>query len=228
MFTGKLSRLFILILFVLPRLVSGQNFYRLKADVSIKNKSETSANLVTGKVYFDKNNSMIIYDCSFPRKEVTVIKDSITYYIVDNKLVNTFRSSLTVESSVFQLALTGNLNNFGLENTMYKASKIEKDSNMVITSWVPDEKFEKMLGVVKTSVVDNRLYGVVFYNADKVLIGKQFFSNYVNVKGIDFPGEVLHITYNKDNKEAYQITTYKNIVLNEEGQDTLYNYRIPQ
>lgn len=211
----------------MPGFLSGQNFYRFKADVTIKNKSDSSANLVKGQIYYDKFEKSVLYNCSFPRKEITFIKDSTTYYIRDNKVISSFRTSLPVDLTVFSLSLNGKLNNFGLENTVFKAISIEKDSDLVITTWEPEERLRKHMGKVLTSIKDNKLYGVVIYNGENVLIGKQFFSDYVNVKGIEFPTEVLYIIYNKNGRESYQITNYKNIVLNDTSEDHFYTYRLP-
>ena len=98
------------LLFILAFTVStatAQQFYRLQADFSIKEKNaDSTQRLTVGKVYYDKTYQKIVYIISFPEPEVWVIKDTMLYRFKDNKLLNKQKTFLAPESSIFHLALS--------------------------------------------------------------------------------------------------------------------------
>jgi hypothetical protein len=59
------------------------------------------------------------------------------------------------------------------------------------------------------------------------MISKHIFHKYTNIKGLGFPTEIVRIYYNS-NKEQYELSTYRNIKINETGNDEYYNYQIPE
>jgi len=128
-------------------------------------------------------------------------------------------------ATIFNNILNNTIHNFGLEKSLYKISKVEKDKDLVITTWLPDKKLEKAFGKVVTSKKDNKIYGIAFYSPTNELIKKQFFKNYIKVAGLDFPTEVTEIHYLTSGREL-KVTTYKNVVINELKNDEIYNYNI--
>lgn len=204
-------------------------FYRVRADFSIKEKSsEGKSSLTMGHVYYDKLKKKLLYNILFPEKEIWLLKDTIQYKIksasVDKKpLLPGF-----IDFSIFNLALNNNLKDYGLKKTMFSLKEVTKDQDMVISTWVPKKEYEKVLGEVKISIVNNRLNGVIFYDPAKKMIGKQIFSNYVNIKGFEFPSEILHIAFLKNGQEIHQLTTFKNIKVNDWNEASYYDYTIPR
>jgi hypothetical protein len=119
------------------------------------------------------------------------------------------------------------LKDYGLKKSIYSVKSVVKEGNMVISTWQPQKGYDKVLGEVRISVVDNKLYGVVFYNPKKLIIGKQIFSNYMTIKSFEFPTEIINFSYLENGQEIHQITTYKNIKVNNWDEDT-YNYTVPR
>ncbi|MBK7029390.1 MAG: hypothetical protein IPH45_09315 [Bacteroidales bacterium] len=76
--------------------------------------------------------------------------------------------------------------------------------------------------------MNNRLNGVIFYGPTKNIIGKQLFSNYVTIKGFEFPTEILHLAYLTNGQEIHQLTTFKNIKINDWDEASFYDYPIPR
>lgn len=122
------STLFILFFLLLPGMISGQQFYRLKADFSIKEKlADGTSQLIMGKVYYDKVSEKIVYDISFPEPEVWVLQDTSFFRLKNRQLLDRKRSFLIPESSFFHFTLTGQLSDFGLKDSPYKIEQVEKE-----------------------------------------------------------------------------------------------------
>lgn len=98
---------------------------------------------------------------------------------------------------------------------------------MVISVWEPDDsKLKEAMGKVIISNIDKKLNGIVFYNTEGEMLSKQFYQDYINVSGCEFPTEIIQITYHETGQN-YQLTTYKNVVINQNGNEDLYNISIP-
>jgi hypothetical protein len=214
-------------------LSNAQQFYRIKSDVSIKDKlSNGSYRLTVGKVYYDKTSLKVIYKLTFPQKETIIIKDTTLYKITKDS-VSTQTVLASNEFSIFHLSLSGKLADYGLNSgnvaKIYKISKVEKDKDgRVITTWsVVEKQLMKTLGKIKMANVNKKLDAIAFYDANEKLLSQQFFKEYSNFNGVEFPKQVTQISYNSDGTQNIQQTTYKNIIIDQEDENESYNYPIP-
>jgi hypothetical protein len=215
---------------LLPVLAMAQKeaYYRVRADFSIKEKStDGRSSLTMGEVFFDKMKNKIVYSIRFPEKEIWLFQDTLMFKVQGGKVEKSKLIPGFIDFSVFNLSLNHNLKDYGLKKSIYSVKSVVKEDNMVISTWVPKKEYSKALGEVKISVVDNKLYGVVFYNPKKVMIGKQLFTQYFKINSFEFPTEIVNFSYNENGQEIHQITTYKNIKVNNWDEDT-YNYTIPR
>jgi hypothetical protein len=215
--------------------LNAQQFFRFKADVSVKDKlADGKYRLTMGKVYYDKIFKKIVYSLNFPKKEDIVIQDTSMFKInAAGLLTEQTRTLLMPEFTVFHLALTGKLSDYGLqsgkeEKSIYKVGSVVKTKDGILTTWVPsDDKFKTLFGDIKMLTKNRRLDVMIFYDKDGKMVSRQFFKKYINVKGIEFPTEVTMISYAFDGTKNIQQTTYKNIVIDQNDEDQMYRYRIP-
>jgi hypothetical protein len=182
--------------------------------------------LTVGKVFYDKNIKQIVYDISFPEKEIWIQKDTILYKIVNSKVIGQNRIPTMVEFSIYNLVLNGNLVDYGLKNTKFKIKKVDKNEGSVISTWEPPAELSKLFGDVLLSNVNQQLNGIVFKNNAGEVISRQFFRNYTKVKGLSFPQEIIRENYINGQK-AYEITTFSNILINDLSGEYKYDYKIP-
>ncbi|MCH8331211.1 MAG: hypothetical protein IH946_07500 [Bacteroidetes bacterium] len=214
--------------FLVPVGCQAQLFYRFKADFTIKEKTtEGKLQLTKGAVYYDKHINKLVYNITFPEKAFMIITDSAYHIIHGEEVISTPAIPGMNELTIFRKSLDGDLRNYGLDNTIYSPSKVENADSMVITTWEPDKKSAKFLGKLMLSHKDNNLFGVVFFNPDEEVIGKEFMTDYVNLAGFKFPSRVIHITY-KDKEEFYKVTTFENIIVDEPGNEGKYDHAIPK
>ena len=177
-----------------------------------------------GTAYYDKSTKRLTYKISFPEKEVWVFKDTTMYVFKNGKFFTKKKSIMIPEFSIFHLALSNNLADYGLKNTAFKVDKIEKDKGMVITSYKPSGKMSLGIGKIMLSSVDKKLNGVIFYAPNNELTSKIFYKDYINSKGLAFPTTVTQFTYVKG--ENISRTTYKNVLVDQMGDEEMYNYNI--
>lgn len=193
----------------------------------IKAKSPSGDQQLTiGKLFYDKNIKQIVYEISFPEKEIWVQKDTVLYKVVDSKVVSRQSIPPGLDFSIYNLVLNGNLTDYGLKKTKFKIVKVEKSEDNIISTWEPPAEYKKYFGDILLSNVNQQLTGIVFKDINGEIISRQFFRNYVKVKGLSFPQEIV-----KENivngQKAYEITTFSNIVINDISGENRYNFKIP-
>ena len=202
-------------------------FFRIKTDFTIKAKSSTGEQRLTvGKIFYDKNIKQIVYDISFPEKEIWVQRDTILYKIVNLKVIGKQRIPAGIEFSIYNLVLNGNLNDYGLRKTKFIIKKVEKSDNNVISTWEPPLEFKKYFGDILLSSVDQKLNGIVFKNNTGEVLSRQFFRNYIKVNGLSFPQEIYRENYLNGQKDI-ELTTFTNIIVNDLSGENKYDFKIP-
>lgn len=207
-----------------PVICNGQQYNRIHADFSVKIKNVSGGQSLTmGQVFYDRNNKQLIYYVTFPEKITWVTSDTLVYQIKNDQLISKTATFSMAEFTVFHLALNSHLPDFGLKNTRYTADDIKRESDLVITTWAPPEKAREKLGNILVSVKNKQLFGVIFQDPRGVIIRKQFFENYLLINGLAFPGKIIEINIS-NGIESYQVTSYKNIVVDEMENDSKYFY----
>lgn len=203
----------------------GQYYHRIECDISIKSKVENGEGmLVLGRVFYDKNQAKMVYNIRFPEREVWIVQDTTIHFIKDGKYESATGIDQYNQSTIFHKILEGQLQNYGLSGTIYQIEGVSREDNMVITTWVPRIE-NKVLGNILTSTVDGLLFGVVFKNASNDIVGRQLFRNYINVKGLSIPTEIVQVYFRPD-REEYQVHTLSNIIINNPGNENMYNYPV--
>ena len=207
-------------------LTFAQNFYRISGEFSIKGKSENSAQLIMGKFFYDKNEKAIINVNVFPESATWVTSDTNLYKIVENKIVSRQTIPNFTPFSMYHMVLNNQLKNFGLEESIFKLDNVESADGLVISTWIPPKSLKKYYGKIMISSKDDKLFGIIFFNTDGTIIKKQFFEDYILSDGLAFPGKITEITYGEDGNESYQVTTYKNIVVNDHHDENNYHFSV--
>ncbi len=208
----------------------GQQFFRLKADFSIKeNLIDGSSSLSMGTVYFDRTKGKVVYNLKFPSPSLSVLTDTAAYEIADGKIKAKVPVLGLVDFSIFNLSMSDRLGNYGLtgKNTLYQLVDVAKEDSLVISTWRPTKKeLKEAVGDVLISQKNKQLYGIVFMDKNNQPSSKQFFNNYKLFSGLMFPTEIVQINY-KNGKEFYKVTTFKNIKVNDLSENIFYNFSIP-
>jgi hypothetical protein len=206
-------------------LVAQQN-YRFKANVTIKDKKpDGKFNLTKGTLYYDLNTRKAVYEVTFPEKAIIIITDTAYISLKDGKRTSTKSFKEFLDFSIFNLCLTGKLDYYGLKESPFTITKTEKEDSMIINTWSPPPQLKKSKGIIKVSTVNKKLFGVILYDVKGVVLSKQFFENYISVKNLPMPTKIVSFFF-IGNQKSTQITEFKNIIINEIGNDTMYDHAL--
>jgi hypothetical protein len=223
-----LKSIVISVLYLFSLNCHSQNFFRFKAEITIKVKSPDGIIQYTkGLIHYDKNIKKVLYSISFPEKEEYISVDTLVYKYRNNILISTQGNPLKPEFSIFHFILNNDLPDFGLKNSSFKIANAEKSNGSIFTKWVPPKNIDFPLGKILISTMNKRLHLVLIYNKSDELINRQIFKKYAFINGMEVPHEILTVGYQSD-KKSYQMIEFKNVMINEQGNDKDYDFLIPK
>lgn len=218
---------FLLFVFVLAGFVThAQMAYRMKADILTKSRMPDSTFQVSkGVMYYDQNHKKIIFHLTFPKKEEVVLCDTVMYVFENGALQSKTSNYLVPEQSVFHFMLSGKMANYGLEASSFKAVNVERKKDMVITTWEPPSQLKKLISKILVATQNKKLYSVTMVDGEGTITNRQILKKYQLIDGLDIPTEILIATYFQRNP-FYQIINLSNIVINENGNENIYNRKL--
>jgi hypothetical protein len=121
--------------------------------------------------------------------------------------------------------MSGNLSNFGFENAGFEAASIDKENDLVITTWLPPDMIKEHISKVLVATKEKQLYSITLFDANNQVMNRQILKKYQWIDNIEVPHEILIATYTETGT-MYQIISLKNVKLNEEGNNEAYNYEL--
>lgn len=205
----------------------GQEYYRVNADFSVKIKrSDGTMNLTKGTVYYDKNIKELIYRVTFPQPEVWVIADTSLFKFRSDTLYDRISIPSVNEFTVFHLSLNSGISDFGLKRSRFKVSRVEKKNDLVLSYWKIPDKAEISIDHVVVAKKDNRLESVVMVGKESEILSRQFYRNYIKIGAFEFPQQIVQILPGEEGEDNYQVTEFKNIVVNNMDNDDLFSHRL--
>jgi len=228
--TSKFRTFFFFILIVLGLItpvLHAQDHFRMSAEFTIKSKSpDGTQHLTIGDVFYDKNIKKIVFDVRFPQKETWVQQDTILYKVKNGALLSKSSSINISDFTIFSMALSGKLSDYGLKGSKFVLTNVEKERDNMISTWEPPQAYKKFMGKVMIMKNDDNISGVIFFDKDGYIISRQFFRKYENINGMLFPTEVI-VEKNINGEKFYDITTYENVKVDDYKNEDKYDYKIP-
>ena len=115
---------------------SQQINYRLTADFSIKEKNAELSSVHTGKIYYDLNTDIFVYNIYFPEKVDWVIHDTSFYTFKESVMESRVTIPKINSTNLIHLSLTASLYDYGLiESGLYKMEDVKNENNLIITTY---------------------------------------------------------------------------------------------
>ncbi len=215
----------LLFLFGVCGVLLGQDFFRFKADFSLKEISTLNDSLerrlIIGSCYYDKNVDQLTYQLTFPEEQQWIIQDSFIYTLKDDVVVEKSAVPPITEHNIFRMLLEQTFSEFGMLKSGYEIQKVRKIDGDVYVTYKPPDKFDHVLGSLVLIKQKKKLKGVIYYEPDGNMMFRQQLRDYQIVDGLPVPTEMSHIIQ-KGDKEIKRILSFDNIVVNDTQHNDLY------
>ncbi|MCB0665440.1 MAG: hypothetical protein KDC80_06435 [Saprospiraceae bacterium] len=221
----------ILFLFSFLACLQSQDYFRFRSNFTLKEISSVGdtleRRLIIGTCTFDNKINKLTYNLSFPHAEQWVIQDTFVYTLREGKLVETTTAPYITEHSIFKMLLAQSLNDFGLIKSGYKIESVKRLEDQVYITYLPPDEYLDALGPLVLIKEKKLLKGVIYYEPTGNMMFRQQLADYQVIDGLPIPGELTHIV-EKDGKSIKRILTFEDVIINEVGNDDLYDYPIPE
>lgn len=204
---------------------AAQDYYRIKANFTVTKLHDSVSRLIKGTVFYDKYIQKTVYKVYFPKPAIQVVKDTLLYlFSPDSLLISQTVIPDVSQYTIFHICLNGQLLHYGLQDSKYQLIDTREQSAKTITVW---QHQSGKGGKIALASQHRQLQAAVFLTTKNQWIEKHFFEGYQTISGICFPTKITRIKKG-DTTNNYQITTFKNIKLNDEKSDNMYNYPLHQ
>jgi hypothetical protein len=168
----------------------------------------------------------VIYDISFPARERWTITDTVMIQQRGDSVTRSRVDAATSASTLFGMVIGGNLASYGMDSSLFVRKSTVASGDAVVTTWAPRApKMAEIVGDIQITRQDRRIQSVIATKPDQTPVSQQYFNKYDCTSGLCFPCELVQIIH-KDGQKSYIVTTYRNLIFNEEN-DALYRPALP-
>lgn len=207
-----------------------QDYFRFRSDFTLKEISSVGDSLerrlIIGTCTFDNKINKLTYNLSFPQEEQWIIQDTFVYTLKQGKLVDKTTAPYITEHSIFKMLLAQSLSDFGLIKSGYQIESVKRLEDQVYITYLPPDEYLDALGPLVLINEKKLLKGVIYYEPTGNMMFRQQLDDYQVIDGLPIPGQLTHIV-EKDGKSIKRVLSFDHVVINEAGNDELYNQPIP-
>jgi len=198
-------------------------------NAKILNKGKYVA--VNGQVFYKKSGGIMVTKFSKPNESLTITNANGEMKIYDvkaNTVLQMQGLDFSSDNSFYYYFLSGKTNDMGLKSTGFKLESTKIEDGLVITQWIPSTKNGNQ-ELSKIEMVHEKYKPIymAFYNAQKKIIKKTYYTNYNKIQDISFPLNITEFSYDTKGDSTITRRLYSNVKTNKEVDETYLNYKIP-
>ncbi|MGC8770377.1 MAG: LolA family protein [Brevinematia bacterium] len=183
--------------------------------------------MVEGTIYFTGEENLLI-KVHKPLNQIVIINKftNIFYYPDENSGISIIYSRPVVSQTRMQFDLFSR-DDLGLSEAGYKVEKSYKTNDILMSLWVPPDKYKKQLGNVEIGLRKNRIVLNRMYSPDGKLLLIAEYDEFEKIGDVTFPKKIKTTTFqNKVVREEEII--YINPKINTKIPEEILNFKIPE
>lgn len=181
-----------------------------------------------GKIYYDAKTQKVIVEVINPIHQWMLLQkfDTLIYYPQEKRAFH-IQSASDAVLPFFQLFIGCLKEDMGLGELGYTFSKYEKQDGVLISLWIPPERFSKILGDVVLKFQSNKLQEVQYKTPKGDLFSRGEFGRHVPFGGYFFPLEIT-VTQLIGWKKSTERVSYQNPQFNPPLPASIREFKIPE
>ncbi|MCQ2974715.1 MAG: hypothetical protein MJ211_07885 [Bacteroidales bacterium] len=210
--------------FLFSQNIYAQIHFAIKADFIEEVTDGKDFNVISkGFVVYNKNENNLFTSILYPYSHKSLLSLNMIKVIENDKDTSFYVNSESLLSSIFYKALHGTIFNFGLEDLNYYIDDVQKINDAVYSTYRISKSILDTLKITdniitKIIISQKDIYpdSVVMFNDNNNVLLKTFLYNYQLFSGIEFPTQIITVSYLNKDEELYTKTIYKNIVFDDD------------
>ena len=116
----------------------------------------------------------------------------------------------------------------GLSDMGFNIASTSFEDGLMVTDWAPPVQIANQLGAIKLVHDRNDPIFMSYKDSKGMTIKKVFYYDYINMSGITIPTSVTQIDYHSPVDSVITKISYSNVRTDNEVDDHLLNYKIPE
>lgn len=228
--TVLISTAGLLLILILFSSFNDMNFEKIALKMISKSAKNGFTTRVEGEIYYSSNGKMITY-FSYPASYITIANDKGEFIFFDQENNTVFQSqnaAFSSETSFFYFFLNNKKTDLGLSDMGFHISNTAFEDGLIVTEWAPPIQIASQLGAIKIVHDRNDPIFMSYKDSNGMIIKKVYYYDYINMSGIAIPTSVTQIDYHSPIDSVITKISYSNVRLDNEVDDNLLNYQIPE
>lgn len=221
----------IIFLFIECSFFEQRIFQKISLNIEAKTVAKGQKKIIKSDVYYLSNGKMISY---YQEPDGLILsnnrKGEITLYNKTNNTVTTQQNFLYgTETNQLYYFLENKKSDLGLINLGYSISETRFENALKITHWNAPEKLKASISKVELVHEKSNPIYMAYYGKNKNFLKKVYFYKYEKIgEYITLPLHTIQIDFISPSDSVITKTTYSNIKINQEVDDSKFDFSIPK
>lgn len=185
---------------------------------------------VEAELFFDAYTGQLITRYIEPAGQIMVTnsKGELAIYDESENTVS-FRqgAEYSTETNMIQFFLQGKTQDLGLEDFGFQLMSTEFEDNLVVTEWFPPASLYGLFNRIKLVHEDFLPIYVAYYDAQRNLAKKVYYSEYESLGDVFLPGLITEFNY-VGNDSIISRMRFSDIETNYQAQSPWFDFQIPE
>lgn len=218
------------IIIILMSLIPSANVEKLSLDMVARTLYKGKSITVKGQLFYKVQGGLMVTRIISPMEQIVVANatgEFKSYDIKSNSVTLMQGLDFSSKNSFIYNFLSGNINDMGLSSLGYKLKDTKIDGKIVVSTYMAPT--EKIMEITKVEIAHENYLPIFmgFYDNKGNKVQKIYYTNYQNVSHIKMPFTITEIEFLGAQDSTITRRTYSNLKLNEQVDNTWFNYQIP-
>lgn len=224
----KAILMFFIGLFML--LLSSGNIEKLSLDMTARTLYKGKSITIKGQLFYKLQGGVMVTRIESPLEQIVFANatgEFKSYDVKSNTVTLMQGIDFSSKNSFIYQFLSGNINDMGLSSLGYKLKDTRIEGKVVVSTWIAPS--DRVMEIQKAEIAHENYLPIFmgFYDAKGNSIQKIYYTNYQNVAHFKMPFTITEFEFIAPGDSTITRRTYSNLKLNEQVDNTWFNYQIP-
>lgn len=226
----RMRNFIICIIFVLMSFIPSGNVEKLSLDMTARTLYKGKSITVKGELFYKVQGGLMVTRVVSPLEQIVFANSTgefKSYDVKSNSVTLMQGIDFSSKNSFIYNFLSGNINDMGLSSLGYKLKDTKVDGKVVVSTWMAPT--DRVMEIQKAEIAHENYLPIFmgFYDAKGNSVQKIYYTNYQNVSHLKMPFTITEIEFLAPGDSTITRRTYSNLKVNEQVDNTWFNYQIP-
>ncbi|MFN4234713.1 MAG: LolA family protein [Bacteroidia bacterium] len=218
------------VIVILMSFIPSANVEKLSLDMVARTLYKGKSITIKGQLFYKVQGGLMVTRIISPMEQIVIANatgEFKSYDVKSNSVTLMQGIDFSSKNSFIYNFLSGNINDMGLTSLGYKLKDTKIDGKIVVSTYMAPT--EKIMEITKVEIAHENYLPIFmgFYDNKGNKVQKIYYTNYQNVSHIKMPFTITEIEFLGPQDSTITRRTYSNLKVNEQVDNTWFNYQIP-